>query len=116
MCDCARGCTSDEVEVTLEEADFILELVVEPTQITILADGAQGPQGPPGPSGVAFLHTQSSPSASWIVAHNLGRVTGVTVYTLLGEQIFADVSIEVVDFDTTTITFSLPVTGYAVFT
>lgn len=115
MCTCNSGCTTDEVEVTQEEADFILELVVEPTQITILADGVQGPQGPPGPSGVAFSHTQSVAASTWTVNHNLGRPTGIELYTLMGVQIFADVSIEVVDFDTTTITFPQPQTGYAVF-
>jgi hypothetical protein len=107
---------SETIEIIMGPTSYDIEITLEPTQVTILANGTQGPQGPPGPSGVAYIHTQSSPSASWIVNHNLGRVVGVDTYTLLGQHVWADDSIEVVDFDTTTITFSSPTTGYAVFT
>lgn len=118
MCDCARGCSSVDIEIQ-EEPEFILELVVEPTQITILADGTQGPQGPagpPGPSGTAFIYTQTAPVATWIINHNLGRIHGLQLYTLLGVAVWSDFSIETVDLDTTTVTFADPQTGYAVLT
>lgn len=39
-----------------------------------------GPQGPTGPAGgEGFTHTQASPSASWVVTHNLGRKPHTTV-------------------------------------
>lgn len=46
------------------------------------ATGSQGPQGiqgPAGPGPTTYTFTQGTPSASWVVAHNLGRYPSVSV-------------------------------------
>lgn len=82
-----------------------------PTSVTVLpVAGPTGPQGAPG--GSYFVHTQSSPSATWIIDHNLGRKVHVTLFDPLSTVIHADI-----DHGTpnqTTITFPSPVTGSAV--
>lgn len=53
----------------------------------------QGPGGPPGPPGIAaaLIVEQSSPSASWVIPHSLGRRPLVQIFDDAGEQIYPDV-------------------------
>lgn len=61
--------------------------------------GPQGPQGvagsigPQGLSGVKpdYTHTQISASSSWIVNHNLGFKPNVSLYTMGGVEMLANV-------------------------
>ncbi|MBJ7446861.1 MAG: hypothetical protein JHC81_04940 [Brevundimonas sp.] len=57
-----------------------------PTVITVV--GPQGGRGPAG--GEAFEHIQSSPSAEWIVNHNLGFRPSVTVLSPGGVEVGAN--------------------------
>lgn len=57
----------------------------EPLLVTL---GQPGPQGVPGQSGVmTLIHTQSSPLAIWVIAHNLGHYPDVNVFTPGGVQV-----------------------------
>lgn len=40
----------------------------------------------------AYTHTQGSASDTWTINHNLGRKVGVTLFTVGGIQMLADVS------------------------
>jgi hypothetical protein len=61
--------------------------VVSESAIELRTEGVQGPPGPPGPPGGAFfVHVQNSPSATWIINHNLGRRPGVSLLTLNGDE------------------------------
>lgn len=53
----------------------------------------QGPAGPPGPPGIAaaLVVAQTSPSASWVIPHALGRRPLVQVCDPSGEVVFPDV-------------------------
>lgn len=53
----------------------------------------QGPGGPPGPPGVAaaLVVAQTSPSASWVIPHALGRRPLVQVCDPSGEVVYPDV-------------------------
>lgn len=74
--------------------------------------GGVGPAGPPGPAGGAsFLFTQATPSASWVVVHNLNTLVNVTV--LNSAQVIVETDVAETDLNTTTISFSTPQTGYA---
>ena len=42
-------------------------------------------------AGVAQVHTQTAPSASWVISHTLARLPSVTIYLLSGELVEADV-------------------------
>lgn len=59
-------------------------------------DGAAGPVGPVGPAGppgppAAYIHTQTIPSALWVVNHNLGYRPSVEVLSPGGISVFAEV-------------------------
>ena len=42
--------------------------------------GPEGPQGPPGQAeGAGYTHVQGTPSATWVITHNLGFHPNVTV-------------------------------------
>lgn len=68
-----------------------------------------GARGLPGPAGVSFLHTQSSPSAEWIVNHNLGFRPSATVLSPGGLEVVA--AIVHVSALQLRVTFALPQTG-----
>ncbi len=106
---------NDTIEIVTGPTAYDIVVVVEPTEVTILSDGTQGPQGPPGPSGVAYTHQQTIAASNWVINHNLGRPANVEVYTDSGVRVIPDVTSSVPDFDTTTISFGNPATGYAVF-
>ena len=86
-CGCSAKCSHNNavVEVstapiTVQVIDEDIEIVVveEVIQVEVGAFGPQGPQGPQGPPGsttaanVFYVHTQSTPSATWTIDHNLG--------------------------------------------
>jgi hypothetical protein len=82
--------------------------------IAVSAAGPQGIQGPPGPAGASDLnlYTQASPAATWIITHNLGRVTMAEVH-VGGEAVIADkidTSVNVL-----TIVFATPQTGFVTY-
>lgn len=95
--------------VTVENNAYVVVVETEKT-VTI---AAPGPQGPPGPAGgfTFHLHTQSSPSSSWVINHNLGRRAHVTVYVPDGVEVEADV-VHNTD-DQVVITFATPEMGTA---
>lgn len=51
---------------------------------------AAGPSGPPG--GAVYEHTQSSPSQTWIINHNLGAYPSVTLRTVGGVEFEGEVT------------------------
>lgn len=72
-----------------------------------------GPQGEPGtPGGSYFVHTQSTPAATWVIDHDLAKKVHVTIFNPAGTVIHAD--IDHGSPDQTTITFPTPVTGSVV--
>lgn len=61
--------------------------------------GATGPAGPTGPAGASgagggtYVHTQSAPSTTWTVAHNLGYYPGgVSVIDSAGTKVYGDIT------------------------
>lgn len=80
--------------------------------ITSIPQGPPGSPGPPGPSSGSFTFTQSSPSSSWTVAHNLHRYPNVSYVDDTGFAWLADV--EHIDTDTVVLVFPSPTSGKAV--
>lgn len=75
--------------------------------------GIPGPQGLPGtPGGNGFAFTQSSPAATWIIDHNLGRKVHVTVFDPDGVVVYAD--LQHGSLNQVTVTFAAPFAGSAV--
>lgn len=66
----------------------------------------------PGPGGSsAYIHNQTTPSASWTVTHGLNRYAGVTIY-VSGEVVLADVAYT--DPNSVTVVLAQPTSGVAV--
>jgi hypothetical protein len=83
-----------------------------PRELALLPrTGPAGPPGPPGAAGSGYNHTQASPSSTWVVNHNLGFRPDVSVTSLGGLEVEAEVSH--MDDTTCTISFSLPFAGRA---
>lgn len=77
--------------------------------------GPPGPQGPAGSGGGGAAHlefAQNSPLAQWVINHNLGYKPHVSVISLAGYEITADVK-HVSDIQLQ-INFAVPTTGKAV--
>lgn len=82
------------------------------------AIGVTGPQGPPGPPGAAggsvSVYNQTTPLATWVVNHNLGRYPGgVTILDSQGNVEIADIVYG--SLNTFTVTFATPQTGSAIY-
>jgi len=55
--------------------------------------GSPGPMGPAGPPATSYIHSQLTPSSSWIIPHNLSKYPSVTILDSAGTQIaFPDLS------------------------
>ena len=68
-------------------------------------------QGPPGASLATYVHTQGTASATWTIAHNLGRFPCVSLLDSVKQEIEGQV--DHVDVNNLTVSFSGPVSGTA---
>ncbi|MDP3848630.1 MAG: hypothetical protein Q8R10_19600 [Pseudomonas sp.] len=100
MTECAAALVAAEV----------FALVVEPQQAPAVLV-AVGEQGPAGASAAAYQHDQPSPMAVWVINHNLGYRPTVSVYTVGGVQMLAQIIH--VSINQTMAVFDLPTSGYA---
>lgn len=75
--------------------------------------GPTGPAGPIGPIGtdLNYVHYQSIPSSSWVVAHNLNKYCSVTVVDSAGSYVIGDVYYS--DINTVVISFTASFSGKA---
>ena len=84
-------------------------------EVNIVPTGAPGPIGPQGTAGTAprFEHQQTTPSATWIVNHNLSFRPNVSTLTLGGVQMIG----EHIHISTNQVNlyFDSPVAGIAIF-
>lgn len=99
---------TDNGELIVVDTD--VEVVETEDQSTLVISDC-GIQGPPGPPGSYYIHTQSTPSSAWVVNHNLGRLSQVTVFV----PDFVEVETDVVHntVNQVAITFATPQTGTA---
>lgn len=65
-------------------------VVMVPQTSTVTAV-TQGPQGPPGEIASTYIYTQSSPAATWTIAHNLGFKPSVELLNAGSQEIEGDV-------------------------
>jgi hypothetical protein len=79
----------------------------------IVSVGEQGPPGRPGPGGATFEFIQSTPVDAWTCNHNLGFRPNVSVKTLGGSEVEAEVLHA--STNQVLIYFDLPQTGIANF-
>jgi hypothetical protein len=74
-------------------------------------EGPSGPAGPSGPPGGSFVFTQGTPSATWTIAHALGKFPSVFVLDSALDSVEGVVAF--VDTNSLTVTFSAPFAGTA---
>jgi hypothetical protein len=75
------------------------------------ATGPAGPPGPPGPGSATYIFTQLSPSAVWVITHNLGQYPSVTVVDT-GESVLIP-SVHYDSNNVLTVTFGSATSGKA---
>ena len=73
--------------------------------------GPEGPRGIPGMSGGSFVYNALSPSATWVITHNLGRHPSITVVDSANTVVMGDV--EYLSNDALVITFAGAFSGSA---
>ena len=106
--------------VTKEKVTSIIKtptqtcVVVKNTGVKLVTVGTRGPAGPAGaPGGTLTTFTQSTPDVIWTINHNLGRKTPVTVYTVGGVEMFAEII--QASINQTLVYFDQPTAGYAIY-
>ena len=88
------------------------QLLINNETITVL--GAQGPQGATGATGSSnafYVHNQNTPSASWVINHNLGAYPTAVVMDSAHTQVEGDFSYT--NSNQLVITFSSAFSGIA---
>jgi hypothetical protein len=87
---------STSTEIVELQPDIVV--VEREPQVEVVEVGIAGPQGPPGPPGAAgsalqaWVHDQSTPSATWTVDHPLDFYPSVSVVDTLGRTCYGEVS------------------------
>lgn len=82
--------------------------------LDLTVPGPEGPPGPAGPAGEApepFIFTQGTPSATWVILHNLNRYPSVMVVDSGNTVIDPDIHYD--DATQITINFGAPTSGKA---
>ncbi len=97
------------IVVLQEEESAIFVLARDPDNYI---QGPPGPPGPPGDGSVFYKHTQNTPSATWIIVHNLNFEPQTQVFSSGGVKIEAFT--QNLSLTTTQIVFSSPFSGYAI--
>lgn len=82
---------SEQVAIEIVEAPAVSVEVVEEGAVEVVEIIHPGPQGPPGDAAGFYLHTQSAPSVTWTMAHNLGFKPSVELLNAGSQEIEGDV-------------------------
>lgn len=98
--------TRGTIRFAKSDASFSLSLAP-------IYQGPKGDKGDPGDAGIgsSYTHTQASPSASWVITHNLGFRPTVYVTDTAGDECVGDVLHN--STSQLTITFSASFAGQA---
>lgn len=84
----------DQLTVVIQSPPQITTVVEQPSQVTtemVVGQGPAGPPGAPGPYGGQYEHNQGAASDSWVVNHNLGFRPNVTLLSVGGAEMIAEV-------------------------
>jgi len=107
----------EEIEIDVLPPPVKLRPATSPSNdiVVVPVAGPPGPQGPAGPPGSGsadpYVHNQSSPAATWVINHGLGRIPQTTLVNNDDEVIIADLihtSVNVL-----TVVFASPQAGTA---
>jgi hypothetical protein len=73
--------------ISVDDVTYVVNVSEEAVSVVTV-----GTQGPPGPGQSTYVHTQSVPSATWTITHNLNRHPAVSVVDSAGNVIYANVT------------------------
>lgn len=99
--------TEQSVEVVEGQAPNV-EIAVTEQSVTI-SEAVVGLQGASGD--LHYTHTQSTPSATWTITHNLGKRPSVTIVDSGGNE--WKTAVEHVSNNQTIVRFTAPFSGFA---
>jgi len=101
---------SDLVFNVVVDAPEINVSVVEPVVAALVVEGPPGPQGLPGAAASnGYVFTQTTPAATWIATHTLGRYPLSSEITIAGEVVHTDITYP--DVFTAVVVFASPQSG-----
>lgn len=101
---------ANPADYSLSLADLGDVVLADPTAGEVLKyDGSKWRDGRD--EGTAFVFTQSTPSALWIINHNLGHVPTVEVFDAGSQEVEADIANP--STNQTNILFTVPTAGFA---
>lgn len=95
-------------QITVELGSPVVSIESPPNAITVTASG---PPGPPGAAGSSMSFTQSTPQATWTIAHNMGFYPAVSIIDDLGNLVLAPITY--LSINTVQIAFTRPFSGTA---
>ena len=98
---------------TLSESSYVRVVISQSGQTRVVETGRQGPAGRDGVDGRGgvYRHSQTTPSATWTINHNLGFVANVSIEDADGFDVVGAITHPTPN--TTVIEFSEPITGTA---
>jgi hypothetical protein len=99
--------------VTLTPDATVAVTVAGAPALAVSAIGYPGPAGRDGAAAAAYVHTQSAPSATWVMNHNLGYAPNVELRTTGG--VLFDGQVTHVSVNQAVGSFAVPIAGTARF-
>ena len=100
---------STQVNVKITESQSNINVIQAQTKTVKII--TPGPQGPPGEAAQGYKHTQSSPSTTWTITHNLGFYPSVELLNAGSQEIEGDVVH--LSQNVTVAYFTTPIAGFA---
>jgi hypothetical protein len=98
--------------VRIGQKTVVLSPETPRTVVEVSDIGLPGPKGDAGISGGHYVHTQSVPSASWTITHDLGYYPGgVSIVDSGGTKVYGDVTF--ISQSTLVVTFNAAFSGKA---
>lgn len=100
----------DDVNLYLENGSYI-DLILGKSSLITLSIETDPVVRDPGTLLVPFEYIANTPSSTWTIPHNLGYRPDVSVYSIGGVEVVADILH--IDFNNVLIMFNLPYAGRA---
>lgn len=95
----------------IEDSGVLVVEVDRPTAADVVELIHPGPQGPKGDATAFYVHTQTAPSTTWTMAHNLGFKPSVELLDTGSQEIEGDVVH--LSQNVCIASFTLPIAGFA---
>lgn len=106
----------DDVSIDVQAPLFSPDVSYSSADIDVFVVPVKGEPGAAGaPGGLGFNYSQSTPSSSWVIEHNLGRFVNPVVRLDSDPETPVWTDVTLIDENHTTLMFPQPETGWAHF-